>query len=191
MTKIPASNKLLRLISARFDMCNGLEAFTAFRELAGTNAGEYSFFAMAIAYGRPFTNNHGLGSIKCEFPQFPDFEDPDMNLRHQRLLDLRNKFIAHSSVEGTRVLVVPPGVPDPGILAVRDHFEYYTGKRTFFEPAFAAWLVEVVFAFKGRLDTAVRSQLQAEFGKQTFSSTVELETGWEDFKWTPTIDGSE
>ncbi len=186
MTKHPVSKRLLRLISARYDMYNGLEAYAAFKELVGTTAGEHSFFAMAVAYGRPFTNNHGLGTIKCEFPDYPDFKEPDMILRHQRLLDLRNKFIAHSSLEGTRVLVVPPGIPDPGTSVVRGHFEYYTGKRTFFEPAFAAWLVEVVLAFKARLDTAVRSRLQAEFGTETFSSPVELDTGWEDFKWTST-----
>jgi len=89
-----ASKKLLRLTGARYDMANALEAYNAFKELAGTTAGECSFFAMTIAYGRPFTNNHDLGSVKCEFPKYPDFEDPDMNLRHQRLLDLRNKFIA-------------------------------------------------------------------------------------------------
>lgn len=186
MTKHLASKKLLRLISARYDMCDGLEAYAAFTELVGTAAGEYAFFAMTVAYGRPFTNNHGLGPIKCEFPTYPDFEDPDMNLRHQRLLDLRNKFMAHSSLEGTRVIVVPPGIPDPGTLVVRDHFEYYLGKRTFFEPAFAAWLVEVIRAFKARLDSAVRAQLEIEFGKETFSTPVELGTGWEGFKWTPT-----
>jgi hypothetical protein len=113
---------------------------------------------------------------------------PRPNLSHFSIAQSsdHDKFIAHSSVEGTRVLVVPPGIPDPGTSAVREHFEYYTGKRTFFEPAFAAWLVEVVLAFKARLDTAVRSQLQAEFGKKTFSAPVELETGWEDFKWTST-----
>jgi len=186
MTKHSASKSLLRLISARYDMCDGLEAYAAFTDLVGTVPGEHAFFAMAVAYGRPFTNNHGLGSIKCEFPTYPDFKDPEMNLRHQRLLDLRNKFIAHSSLEGTRIIVVPPGIPDPGTSVVRDHFEYYMGKRTFFEPAFAAWLVEVVRTFKARLDTAVRAQLEAEFGKETFCIPVELETGWEAFTWTPT-----
>jgi len=44
---------------------------------------------MVLAYCRPFTMNEGIGSLRGEYPAFPDFSDADMNLRHKRMMDLR------------------------------------------------------------------------------------------------------
>ena len=68
---------------------------------------------MVIAYGRPFTENHGIGSLRCEYPSFPDFPDADMNLRHQRMMDLRNKLLGDSSIEGIKVWLLAPGAVSP------------------------------------------------------------------------------
>lgn len=180
----PASKKLLRLISARCDMHTTLEAYSHFVSFAGTPAAEHFFFAMVVAYGRPFTDSYKLGPIKCEYPSYPDYPDAELNLRHQRLIDIRNKFLAHSSVEGTRIMVVPPGVVNPVTEQSFQQFDHNIGKRTFLEPAYSEWLVEVIFAFKARLDADVREQLLTEFGASSPSEPFELETGWTDFKWT-------
>ena len=184
MNTKPASKKLLRLVSARCDMHTALEAYSHFVSFAATPVAEHFFFAMVVAYGRPFTDSYKLGPIKCEYPSYPDYADPDLNLRHQRLIDIRNKFLAHSSVEGTRIMVVPPGVVNPVTGQTSRQFDHNIGKRTFLEPAYSEWLVEVILAFKAKLDVDVREQLLAEFGASNSSASFELETGWSDFKWT-------
>jgi hypothetical protein len=88
---------------------------------------------MVVAYCRPF-ESYRVGRILCDFPNYPDFDDSEMNLRHQRMLDIRNKFLAHSSAEGTRVMVVPPGVVNPITGFSRQSFDHNIGKRTFLDP---------------------------------------------------------
>lgn len=139
---------------------------------------------MVMSYGRPFTESNGIGRIQCEYPGYPDFRDPEMNARHSRLVDIRHKFLAHSSAEGTKVMIVPPNIKNPVTQTTKSVFDHNVGKRAFLEPVFAAWLVEVIQAFKARLDTDVATQIQTEFGSASHSATFEIETGWDKFKWT-------
>ena len=103
---LSAQKRLLRLISARTDMMYADDAFRHFMLTSDESARHHLFLAMVLAYCRPFTENYGIGSLRCEYPAFPDFPDADMNLRHKRFLDLRNKLLGHSSIEGTKVLLV-------------------------------------------------------------------------------------
>ncbi len=112
---LPKDTKLLRLVSAREDMGRSLEAFGVLQSLNDpTHPAFYpAALSMAVCYGRPFLESHGLGRLQVDFPDYPDFSDPEMNLRHHRLIDLRNKFMARSSCEGTKVLILPPGSTNP------------------------------------------------------------------------------
>ncbi len=62
--------------------------------------------ASAIAYGRPFSDNHPLGALPR---RFSTFDDARLVETHDLLLDLRNKFVAHSDQLERRVEVIPPG----------------------------------------------------------------------------------
>lgn len=180
----PASKRLLRLISARCDMASAIEAYGHFMTCPSAPAGEFFFFSMLIAYGRPFTESYKLGRIQTEYPNYPDFSDSELNLRHQRMIDLRNKFLAHSSAEGLRVMVVPPGILNPVTSETSKGFDHNVGKRVFLDPRYAEWLIDVAVAFKGRLDQDVQNQLGVEFASLSSSEIFELETAWNDFKWT-------
>jgi hypothetical protein len=184
MNTFPATKRLLRLISARNDMSVALDAFGHFMTFAGSPPAEHFFFAMVIAYGRPFTENCGIGPIRCEYPTYPDFADEELNLRHRRMIDIRNKFLAHSSAEGTRVMVVPPSVVNPITEEKATRFNHNVGKRTFLDPRYAEWLITVAYAFKGRLVEDVRKQLQTEFASPVPPEVFELQTGWDKFSWT-------
>lgn len=186
MERHRASTKLVRLISARTDMGFSLEAHSHFAAALGSPLAEHCVVAMVVAYCRPFFESYRVGRILCDFPAYPDYDDAEMNIRHQRMVDIRNKFLAHSSAEGTRIMVVPPGVTNPITEISRPTFDHLVGKRTFLDPRFVDWLVEVADAFKGRLDVAVRDQLQLEFGARHSTETFELDTGWADFSWSET-----
>jgi hypothetical protein len=165
-------------------MHTALEAYSHFVAFAGTPAAQHFFFAMVVAYGRPFTDSYKVGTIKCEYPLYPDYLDTELNVRHQRLIDIRNKFLAHSSAEGTRIMIFPPGVVNPVTEQSSEQFDHNIGKRMFLDPAYSEWLVKVIFAFKERLDADVREQLLTEFGASNPTESFELETGWTDFAWT-------
>src|SRR5260221_6621342 len=112
---IPTSSqkRLLRLISARIDMQYASDAFLRYRDSRDDATRSHFFLGMVVAYCRPFTENYGLGSLYCQYKSFPDFADADMNLRHQRMLDLSNQFLGHSSIEGTKVWLLAPGAESP------------------------------------------------------------------------------
>jgi hypothetical protein len=140
---------------------------------------------MVVAYGRPFTENQGVGRIQCDYPKYPDFGDADMPDRHKRLLDLRNKFLAHSSAEGTRVEIIPPGVVNPCGGQVRSSFEFNMGKRRFPDIRFVEWLMNAPVGFGLRLHSDIRQLLQKTFRRRTgLTAPFELQTGHEGFQWT-------
>jgi hypothetical protein len=182
--------KLIRLISARADLHIAQEAFYILKAIPTPEQYEmlsqHLFASMVVSYGRPFTENYGVGSIKCDYPNFPDYGDPDLNQIHQRLLDIRHKFLAHSSIEGTKVMIIPPGAPNPANNLIRDVFDHTVGKRTFFlKIEFIDYLYKGIAALKIKLDEDVRALLNEIYRNGSHpNSAFELTTGYEDFKWT-------
>jgi len=180
---LPIDKKLLRLASARLDVSYCLEAYGFLKALEPTNPLFYhTVVSMSVSYGRPFTANNGLGSLFVEYPKFPDFEDSEMNLRHNRMIDLRHKFMAHSSCEGTKILIMPPGAKNPLTGELVERHDHMVGKRSFGDIRFYDWLKDVAIALKQRLDDACRKRA-AEIGAH-LKESEEIETGYDDFKWT-------
>lgn len=140
---------------------------------------------MVVAYGRPFTENQGVGRIQCDYPTYPDFGDAEMPVRHTRLLDLRHKFLAHSSAEGTRVQVIPPGVTNPLGVSPKPTFDFNIGKRTFRDVRYVEWLRVAPSTFKIRLHSDISQLLAESFGGDSaLNAPFELPTGHENFQWT-------
>jgi hypothetical protein len=185
MTPRKNQKKLVRLISAFSDMSNSVQAANLLLSGVPDEFYGHLFQSMVVAYGRPFTENRGVGRIQCDYPNYPDSCDPDMRDRHARLLDLRNKFVAHSSAEGTRVQIVPPGVANPRERSAQAHFTFNIGKRTFPEVQFVKWLRVAPASFGRRLYSDIEQLLQHAFGTQAdLTSSFELPTGHEHFQWT-------
>jgi hypothetical protein len=185
--KIPLSSqkKLLRLISARTDLEFASDAFDRFMAASDEGARYHFFLSMVVAYCRPFTENIGIGSLRCEYPSFPDFADADMNVRHKRLMDLRNKMLGHSSIEGTRVWLLAPGAVSPADGETATGYGYAAAKLTFSEPAFVAWLHEVVKVLAQRLASDIRLACRVIGGKHLKHSEIcLLHSGKNPFEWT-------
>jgi hypothetical protein len=156
-TSIPAlsQKRLLRLISGKTDLIYSSDAFQRLAATEGDEARYHLFHSMVMAYCRPFTENHGIGTLKCEYPSFPDFPDAEMNDRHRRMLDLRNKFLGHSSIEGTKVWLLAPGAAHPATGVPVSNYDYAIEKLHFLDQRFAAWLHDIVLALRTRLDSDV------------------------------------
>ncbi len=75
MMPIPKSSKkrFLRLVSAHTDMAYASEAFRLFQAASGPPADYHLFLSMVLCYCRPFTQSRGIGSILCEYPDYPDY----------------------------------------------------------------------------------------------------------------------
>jgi hypothetical protein len=156
---IPKSSRtrLLRLISARADLNYATEAFNVL-SAAGLKPLRYHLLVSAvIAYCRPFTESEGVGSLRCEYPDYPDFEDVEMKVRHQRMMDIRNKFLGHSSIHGTRALLLAPGAKDPATGEIVAVHHYAVAKREFLRPEFIEWLTPVVDALADRVSADLRA----------------------------------
>ena len=177
--------KIVRLISAFSDMSDAVKAAKLLMGGVTEDLYAHLLLSMVVAYGRPFTENRGAGHIQCDYPNYPDFGDADMPDRHKRLLDLRNKFLAHSSAEGTRVEIIPAGVTNPRGGRVQSSFEFNMGKRTFPDIRFVEWLMNAPVSFGIRLHSDIQLFLQKTFqGRADLTAAFELRTGHEGFRWT-------
>jgi hypothetical protein len=147
--------------------------------------GRYHLFvSMVLAYCRPFTENHGIGSLRCEYPAFPDFPDAELNERHERMWALRNRFLGHSSIEGTRVWLLAPGAVHPATEVPVCDYGYAVAKLHFMDPGFATWLHDVVLAVLSRLDldiAVVCKEIGSNYLKD--GEFCVLDSG-KPFKWT-------
>lgn len=186
MTKI--EKQFLRYASARADVYYARQAYQLIQQCPFDEITLHLFTSMVVSYCRPFTENNGVGNLTVEYPDYPDYDDPMMNLRHSRMMDVRHKFLSHSSVEGTRILIVPPGVTNPLNQATRDNWDYNIGKRQFVQPSqrpFIDWIAPICDALGERLDKKV-NELLLLIGKQhgITDKTFEVDTGAETFQWT-------
>ena len=92
--------RLLRLTNGWADFQYAVEAYKLFMSSTVENLNYHFLLSMVTCYFRPFTQNHRLGSLIHDYPDYPDFPDTEMNCRHDFLNEMRNKFFAHSSIEG-------------------------------------------------------------------------------------------
>lgn len=177
---------LLRLISARADMEYAMEAFNQLRVSDDERARYSLFLAFVVSYCRPFTENSGIGSLGVEFPRYPEeLKLQDAEIRHQRMMGLRNKFLSHSSLEGTKLVLLSPGAADPGTGKIVKSFTWNVAKLEFLDQRYAEWLVEIVDALKLKLSELIVSKL-ADIGPRYMDSEEAryIETAADDFRWT-------
>ncbi|MEI6072767.1 MAG: hypothetical protein WCS31_13310 [Verrucomicrobiae bacterium] len=172
-------------MSALSDMTCSIHAADLLIDGAPEALYQHLFLSMVLGYGRPFFENDGVGRIQCDYPAYPDFGDSEMAVRHTRLLDLRNKFVAHSSAEGTRVQIIPPGVANPLGNRPTPTFDFNIGKRTFRDLRYVKWLRVAPDTFKSRLHSDISQLLAESFGGDLgLDAPFELPTGHENFQWT-------
>jgi hypothetical protein len=184
---LPSQKRLLRLISAITDMRFATGAFRRFTATNEEGARHHFFSAMVLAYCRPFTENYGIGSLLCEYPTFPDFADADMNLRHKRFLDLRNKFLGHSSIEGTKVHLFAPGAISPATGEKSVGYGYAVEKLIFSgEPQFVSELHDLVTVLSRRLEDDIQV-VANEIGSNYLESgeIFVIDRAKKSFGWTP------
>jgi hypothetical protein len=180
---VKQQKKLVRLISAFSDMNDSVCAATLLLKGVPDEIYNHLFLSMVVAYARPFYENDGVGRIQCDYPTYPgDCDDAEMTKRHDRLLDLRNKFLAHSSAEGTCIQIIPPGIAYPPGTSPRPKFDFNVGKRVFSDLRYIEWLRVAPFTFGKRLHSDIVNLLEEAFPDQTM--VFDLPTGHEDFKWT-------
>ncbi len=186
--KIPKASRmrLLRLISARSDLDYAIQAFSLLLAAGLKSPLRYHLFVSAvIAYCRPFTESEGIGSLRFEYPDYPDYADLEMNARHQRMIDIRNKFIGHSSIYGTRALLLAPGAEDPATGKIVRTHHYAVAKRQFLRPEFIGWLTPVVDALTHRVSADLRTACVEVGGAHLAAGeTFELDTTYDDFLWS-------
>ena len=192
--KVPKTSRtrLLRLISARCDLDCATEAFNLLR---GTFTDPLAsdleplryhlFVSLVVGYCRPFTESEGIGSLRCEYPDYPDFPDVEMNARHQRMIDIRNKFLGHSSIHGMQAFLLAPGAQNPGTGEIVESHQCAVAKRTFLRREFLEWLAPVIDAQAGRIDADLKATC-TEVGRAYLASgeIFELDKRHEDFTWT-------
>ena len=186
-TAIPKGSRtrLLRLISARADLDYATEAYHLLQGIELTALRYHVFVSLVLAYCRPFTESKGIGSLLCEYPDYPDFEDDEMNVRHQRMLDIRNEFLGHSSLHGTQAFLLAPGAKNPATGDTIAAHHYAVARRQFLKPEFIQWLGPIIDALANRLNNSLRA-VCAEVGAAYLSpeEVFELDKSHESFAWS-------
>ena len=109
-----------------------------------------------------------------------------MNVRHQRMMDIRNNFLGHSCIEGSNVFLLSPGSKHPETGDKMTVYYYAVAKRQFLHPEFSAWLYQLVDALFRRLDEDIRTvskEIGATYLKE--AEMYQFATGVDAFVWTP------
>ena len=185
--------RLVRLASARGDMLLADSAYHYLRIVADDDLRYHVFTSMVIAYCRPFGPNTGIRNLAKEYAKYPDWPDKAMNLRHTRMMDLRKKFLAHSSTEGTKVRIIPKGAINPRTGLPEPDNWYDVAKRMFSYShygQFADWLHEVIVALKDRVNKDMLALLPQYLAEHPDKKEVfEVDTGADQFQWTIPKDG--
>jgi hypothetical protein len=188
MATIPRSlqKRFLRLVSAHADIGHAIEAFKVLQHAHSTPADYSLFLSMVVCYCRPFTESRGIGSLLCEYPEYPDWPEPDMNVRHQRMMDIRNDFLGHSCIEGSKLFLLSPGSKHPVTGDTMTIYYYAIAKRQFLHPEYAPWLYKVIDALFRRLDDDIRV-VAKEIGIAHLKETeiYEFDTDVDAFTFTP------
>jgi hypothetical protein len=184
--KIPrgSQKRLLRLISARADLDYAKDAMALFLDSGFRNQRYHFLLSFVISYARPFTESTGIGSLKCEYPDYPDTSNDDVNKAHQRIIDLRNKFFGHSSIYGSQVVILTPGAIDPGKGRITEDYSYNIAKREFVDTKHALWLKSALDALIARIDEDLNIDI-ADIATKYLShgDSAFLDTGHMDFTW--------
>jgi hypothetical protein len=179
--------KLLRLISARADMDYSLKAYQGLKFAASRQDQYDRFLSFVVSYCRPFTENEGLGNLLVEFPEYPRELNIDQgDVRHQRMMDLRHKFLSHSGIHGTKIVLLAPNALDPGVKRIVNKYSCNVARREFLDIRFADWLVEIVKSLAVKLDEMIQELLDDVGPRYLGSGEVRyLPTPADEFEWTP------
>lgn len=60
---------------------------------------------VVVNYARPFTNNHGLGSLEEEFRRLPIFQQTDLQPVYDYVMNMRHQLFAHFDMTSFTALV--------------------------------------------------------------------------------------
>jgi hypothetical protein len=182
--KIPKKKqkKLLRLISARADIDYAEIAYKQFKALNSSDIRYSLFLAMIVAYCRPFTANEGLGKLDVELPGWPDIALPQAGMRHERMMILRNNFLSHSCIEGSKVIVLGRGAIDPDTGEPVSKLVYKVAKLEFLREEFADWFYELIVALRDRLDGLINAEM-AEIDRRYVKDGEEQWLDTAEFDW--------
>jgi hypothetical protein len=123
--------KLIRLATAWADFLSAKKAFLLYDACPDEEMNYHLLLSLVTCYGRPFLRRDGIGPLTDEYKQFPDFSDEGMNDRHYYFVALRHVFYAHTTLDGVRLKLVPPNVPNPDKPVCRNKWDFNLGVRTF------------------------------------------------------------
>ena len=163
-----------------------MDAFSRLRGVTDEDFRYHLFLSMVVSYCRPFTENYGIGSLLCEYPDYPTgfSELPDMQERHQRMLKLRNTFLSHSSIQGTVAVVLAPHAVHPARQEPTDDYDYAVAKIHFLHPEYAPWFHALIEALAHRLDVDIPLVVREVAGAYLKDGEAfELDTGKPEFAW--------
>lgn len=103
---------LYRLLVAINDIHAAQQAARLGHELVA-NSGEEMLWplmdAVAVAYGRPFSDNRPYGPLGRKWTRF---DSAELQTLHDNLVELRNKLVAHSDGAVRPVVIFPPGATE-------------------------------------------------------------------------------
>ena len=123
--------KLIRLATTWADLSSAKNAFLAYDACPDEELNYHLLLSLVTCYGRPFLRRDGIGPLTDEYRFFPDFDDDTMNDRHYYFMALRNLFYAHTTLNGVRLKLIPPNVPNPDKPLLRAVWDFNLGVRTF------------------------------------------------------------
>ncbi|MGI2036945.1 hypothetical protein ACRN9Z_02550 [Shewanella frigidimarina] len=102
-------SEFIRLVYASTDIRSARETFELIIDSAYTSEQPITQSLLAgaiVSYAKPFIGNSEYGSLQGKIVRITEIELQKM---HKRLVQSRNKIIAHNDKEHVKIVIIPPG----------------------------------------------------------------------------------
>ena len=132
--------------------------------------------AMTVSYGRPFTENNGIGTIPVD--EISNIFDGDKGAKgaHDKIMEMRHKFHAHTDVEGSGLKLVKNNEKSLGwVAAVRS--------RDFIHPEYVSYLMKAPRKVQNYCSKKIEERIAFEKRVPDENGEIVIFDNGGNFKW--------
>jgi hypothetical protein len=162
---VPGKKYLYKIVVARSDITEAMRTCDLFLSKIKSINDELYFpllCSIIVSYSRPFTSNKPLGKLSTKWGKY---KNAKFREKHETILELRDKAMAHSDLDIKKVYICPKGTHNVTTGKKFPGLGVYITNKAFRIQAFKI-IRDMCCDLKERLSVEIKRQLDTLYGKQ-------------------------